>query len=157
MSREPPDWSDAGGYLLPADPQIGFRAHLHLHPPAPCLPDFSTTYANDYLVHNDASHPTDWDDDAPVYSTINLFAWIASPQVYYLEDEEDHSRRQFLSLMATTSPWAGKLSTRRSFFIITNPSSPVLFIMEVICKLRPASKLDGMSNFRRTLSHFVIY
>ena len=157
MSREPPDWSDAGGYLLPADPQIGFRAPLHLHPPAPCLPDFSTTYANDYLVDNDAFHPTDWDDDAPVYSTINLFAWIASPQVYYLEDEMDHSLETAPFLAGFYKPTGqANLPTRWSFLIVINPSPPVHFIKEVICKLRLANKLDGISNFRRTLSRFVI-
>ena len=91
-------------------------------------------------MDDDPFQPTDWDDDAPAYSTINPLAWIAAPQVYYLEDEMDHSLETAPFLAGFYKPTGqANLPTRRSSFLVTNLSPPVLFIKGVICKLRPES------------------
>ena len=62
------------------------------------------------------------------------------PFFHYLEDEMDHPLKTAPSLAGFDKPSGqANLPTRRSFFLVINPSHPVHFIQEVICKLRPAS------------------
>ena len=52
----------------------------------------------------------------------------------------DHPLKTATSLAGFDKPSGqANLPTRRSFFFVINPSHPVHFIQEVICKLRPAS------------------
>ena len=44
-------------------------------------------------MDDDPVQPTDWDDDAPAYSTNNSLAWRATHQVYHLEEEGDFPHR----------------------------------------------------------------
>ena len=58
------------GISFPWTRRLSFGPASRLHPPAPCLPNLSTTFSDDYLADDDVLHPIDLDDDAPIYSII---------------------------------------------------------------------------------------
>ena len=105
-------------------------AYLISPPPSPTTTWRTTT----------SSIPSTWTTTPPSTPSSNPFTWIAAHRVYDLEDEMDHPLKTATSLAGFDKPSGqANLPTRRSFFLVINPSHPVHFIQEVICKLRPAS------------------
>ena len=89
---------------------------------------------------DDVIRTTDVDDEPPPTPSSTPLPWIVAHRVYDLEDEVDSTLKIAISLDGFDKPSGqANLPTRRSFFFVINPSPPVHFIREVICKLRRAS------------------